>query len=52
MRQLPDVSIEHDLVEILRAVIDPEDHVHGESGANPFVGTGPRTRRVYILSMT
>ena len=45
MGQFSGVSIEHDLVKILRAVIDPEDHVHGESGAVPVVGAGARTRR-------
>ena len=45
MGQLSGVSIEHDLVEILCAVIDPEDHVHCESRAITVVSTGARTRR-------
>ena len=44
MGQFSGVGIEHDLVEILRAVIDPENHVHRESGAIPVVSTGARTR--------
>ena len=39
------IGIEHDLVEILCAVIDPEDHVHREGGAIPVVGARTRTRR-------
>ena len=45
MGQFPGVSIEHDLVEILCAVIDPEDHVHRETGAIPVIGACARTRR-------
>ena len=45
MGQFSVVGIEHDLVEILGTVIDPEDHVHRESGAIPVVGTGARARR-------
>ena len=45
MGQLSGVSIEHDLVEILCAVIDPEDHVHCESRAIPVVSTGARAGR-------
>ena len=45
MGQLSGVSIEHNLVKILCTVIDPEDHVHRESGAIPVVSTGARTRR-------